>query len=252
MRNKKIRVYEYFPFIITCITLLIVIELSVNMGIIPSFIIPAPSKVTAELLENSYVFITKHMAVTLLETILGIILSLTVGISMAILMFWFNSIKKVIYPFILISQTIPTIALSPIFVLWFGYGLFSKVAMAFLISFFPIVVGLYDGLRSTDNAAIELFTTMGADKKRLLLHLQIQSALPSFFSGLKMAVIYAVVGATIGEWLGSSSGLGYYTKRMSGNLNASGVFAAIILLSFLGITLFSIVALIEKILLKNE
>lgn len=156
-------------------------------------------------------------------------------------MFCFKSVEKVMYPAVIISQMIPIIALSPIFVLWFGYSIWSKVAVTVLISFFPIVVSTYDGLRACDKDYIELFRSMGATRKQIFLKLHIPMALPSFFSGFKMAIVFALVGATIGEWLGASEGLGYYSRRMSGNLNAEGVFAAITLLTILGILLFALV-----------
>lgn len=150
------------------------------------------------------------------------------------------------YPFALLSQTIPTIALAPIFILWFGYTIWSKVAIAFLIAFFPILVGLFDGMKSTSAEALELFYSLGASKWQRLWHLSIPRALPQLMSSIKLAVIYALVGASIGEWIGASKGLGYYSRRMSGNLNAEGVFAAITLLSLLGIILFLLVSYLEK------
>ena len=145
---------------------------------------------------------------------------------------------------------IPIIALSPIFILWFGYEIWSKVAVTILISFFPIVVGTYDGLKATDREYVDLFRSMGATRWHIFCKLQIPMALPSFFSALKLSIVYALVGATIGEWLGASEGLGYYSRRMSGNLNAEGVFAAITILTVLGIVLFTIVSIIEQRVLR--
>jgi len=161
-------------------------------------------------------------------------------------MFFSKTIEKMVYPAVVISQMVPIIALSPIFVLWFGYTIWSKVAVTILICFFPIVVGTYDGLKSCDQEYIELLRSMGANRFQIFQKLHIPMALPSFFSGFKMSIVFALVGATIGEWLGASEGLGYYSRRMSGNLNAEGVFAAITILTIVGILLFALASWIEK------
>lgn len=187
---------------------------------------------------------------TMLEFFIGFIIAVVGGVTLAVCMFFSKTIEKMLYPAVLISQMIPIIALSPIFVLWFGYSIWSKVAVTVLISFFPIVVGTYDGLKSSDKDYIELLRSMGANRWHIFRKLHIPMALPSFLSALKLAIVYALVGATIGEWLGASEGLGYYSRRMSGNLNAEGVFAAITLLTLLGILLFTLVTLLEKRILR--
>ena len=172
------------------------------------------------------------------------------GLALAVSMFFSKTVEKMLYPAVIISQMIPIIALSPIFVLWFGYSIWSKVAVTVLMSFFSIVVGTYDGLKSSDKEYMELLRSMGATRFHIFMKLQIPMALPSFFSGLKLAIVYALVGATIGEWLGASEGLGYYSRRMSGNLNAEGVFAAITILTILGVLLFALISWIEQRVLK--
>ncbi len=146
-------------------------------------------------------------------------------------MFFSKTVEKMMYPAVLISQMIPIIALSPIFVLWFGYTIWSKVAVTVLISFFPIVIGTYDGLKSSDKEYMELLRSMGAHGVIFLLKLHIPMALTFLFLRIEASDCFALVGATIGEWFGASKGLGYYSRRMSGNLNAEGVFAAITILA---------------------
>ena len=136
--------------------------------------------------------------------------------------------------------------------MWFGYSIWSKIAVTILTAFFPIVVSTYDGLKTGGEEYRELLLTMGANRWQIFIKIQVPLALPTFFSGLKMSVVYCVVGATIGEWLGASEGLGYFSRRMSGNLQADAVFAAIFLLSLLGIVLFLLIGFIEKQLLKNK
>lgn len=241
---------SYSLFFLFSITILILIEWLVRSEIIPAFIIPAPTNVILSIFENWQPLFMEHMPATFLEFLIGFTLSVIGGILLAAGMFFSRILERMLYPAVLISQMIPIIALSPIFVLWFGYTIWSKVAVTILISFFPIVVGTYDGLKSCDQEYSDLLRSMGANRWQIFLKLNIPMALPSFFSGLKLAIVYALVGATIGEWLGASEGLGYYSRRMSGNLNAEGVFAAITILTIVGILLFAFVTVLEKYTLK--
>ncbi|MEH6940605.1 ABC transporter permease [Bacillus sp. JJ722] len=244
----------YSLFLIFIFTLFVSIEWAVRIELIPSFIIPAPTGVITLIIENWKPLLLEHLPITMLEFIIGFVIAVIGGITLGVSMFYSKTIEKMLYPAILISQMIPIIALSPIFVLWFGYTIWSKVAVTILISFFPIVVGTYDGLKSSNQEYVDLFRSMGAKRWHIFQKLHIPMALPSFFSALKLAIVYALVGATIGEWLGASEGLGYYSRRMSGNLNAEGVFAAITILTLLGILLFALVTTIEKYVIrwKNE
>ncbi|MBY0120447.1 ABC transporter permease [Bacillus sp. S/N-304-OC-R1] len=250
MRRFNIWIRSYSLFFIFSITILIFVEWLVRSRIIPAFIIPAPTNVIISIFENWKPLLLEHLPATFLEFLIGFTLAVLGGILLAVGMFFFKTLEKMLYPAVLISQMIPIIALSPIFVLWFGYTIWSKVAVTILISFFPIVVGTYDGLKSSDQEYSELLRSMGANRWQIFLKLNIPMAMSSFFSGLKLAIVYALVGATIGEWLGASEGLGYYSRRMSGNLNAEGVFAAITILTIMGILLFAFVTVIEKYTLK--
>ncbi|KAA0948726.1 ABC transporter permease [Sporosarcina sp. ANT_H38] len=245
---------SYALFIIASIIMMLGIEWIVHQKIVPAYILPAPSSVVVAISRNWRPLIQEHLSMTMLEFAIGFTISVIGGISLAVSMFFSKIIEKLMYPAVLISQTIPIIALSPIFVLWFGYTIWSKVAVTVLISFFPVVVGTFDGLRSTDKEYVDLLRSMGATKRHLFQKLYFPSALPSFFSGLKIAIVSALIGATIGEWLGASEGLGYYSRRMSGNLNAEGVFSAITLLSIAGMMLFGFVSILEKRFLswKND
>ena len=202
------------------------------------------------IIENWRPLLIEHLSATMLEFFIGFTISVIGGVALAVSMFFSKIVEKMLYPAVVISQMIPIIALSPIFVLWFGYSIWSKVAVTVLISFFSIVVGTYDGLKSSDKEYMELLRSMGATRFQIFMKLHIPMALPSFFSGLKLAIVYALVGATIGEWLGASEGLGYYSRRMSGNLNAEGVFAAITILTIVGILLFALTSWVEKRVLR--
>ncbi|WP_146551420.1 ABC transporter permease [Rummeliibacillus sp. SL167] len=246
MKPLKKFFQTYRLFLLFSIIVLAIVEWLVRAEIIPSFIIPAPTGVIQMIIYNWRPLLIEHLSATMLEFIIGFSLAVISGVLLAICMFFSKTIEKMVYPAVVISQMVPIIALSPIFVLWFGYTIWSKVAVTILICFFPIVVGTYDGLKSCDQEYIELLRSMGANRFQIFQKLHIPMALPSFFSGFKMSIVFALVGATIGEWLGASEGLGYYSRRMSGNLNAEGVFAAITILTIVGILLFALASWIEK------
>src|SRR3954468_13365470 len=243
---------QYGLFLLVVLLLVSGWEWVVRQGMIPSFILPAPSAIWGALLENRQLLFEEHLPATLKEVLIGFGLSVIGGLIMGVGMHFSRSLEKVLYPFLVISQTVPLIAISPIFIMWFGYSIWSKIAVTILTAFFPIVVSTYDGLKSGGAEYRELLLTMGANRWMIFKKIQVPMALPAYLSGLKMSVVYCVVGATIGEWLGASEGLGYFSRRMSGSLQADAVFAAIFLLSLLGIILFLLISLIEKQLLKNK
>lgn len=215
-----------------------------------TFILPSPIQVIQKLILLKGPLLKEHLPYTLLVIWIGLAISLFLGVMIAVIMHHSKVIEQAIYPLLITSQTIPIIALAPIFVLWFGYTIWSKVVVTVIITFFPIAIGTFDGLRSTDKELHELFQTFGLTKQQIFFKLEVPSALPSFFSGLKVAVPMSVIGAAIGEWLGAQSGLGYFSRRMMTQFDGAGVFAPIVLLSFIGITLFTIVIIIEKYVFK--
>ncbi|TYS15017.1 ABC transporter permease [Rossellomorea vietnamensis] len=214
------------------------------------FILPTPAEIAAELWELKVVLLIKHLPATMAIILIGLAFSVAIGIILAVLMNFSKSAKRAFYPILIASQTIPVIALAPIFVLWFGYSIWSKIVVTVLITFFPITVSTFDGLRSVSKDLKELMLTMGAGKREVFLKLSVPSALPHFFSGLKVAVTLSVIGAAIGEWLGAEAGLGYFSRRMMTQFNGAAVFAPIVLLSIAGIVLFLLVTLCENIFLK--
>lgn len=243
---------HYGPFIVLVLLILALWEAAVRLQLIPAFILPAPTSIWSALIEHRELLLWHHLVATLQEILVGFVLSVICGSLLGTGMFLFRPIEKAIYPFLIISQTIPLIALSPIFIMWFGYTLWSKVAVVFLTAFFPVVVSTYDGLRTSGQTYKDLLLTFGANRWQLLLKTQIPLALPAFFSGLKLSIVYCVIGATIGEWLGGSKGLGYFSRRMAGNLQSDEMFAAVFLLSALGVTLFLAIALLEFLFLKKR
>ena len=151
-----------------------------------------------------------------------------------------------LYPLIVASHTIPTTALAPLFVLWFGYTIWSKVLVTVLITFFPIAITVFDGFRSVKTDMMDMLQTFGAGQREMFLKLKLPAALPYFFSAIKMAIPLSIIGAAIGEWLGAQAGLGYFSRRMMTQLDGAGVFAPIVLLSAVAMLAVAAVSWIEK------
>ncbi|WP_158738273.1 ABC transporter permease [Alteribacillus sp. YIM 98480] len=211
-----------------------------------SYILPSPTEIFLKLWELHDILFFVHLPATLNIILIGLGISVVSGVGLAVWMNQSQVIERSFFPLIITSQTIPIIALAPIFVLWFGYSIWSKVAVTVLITFFPITVSTFDGLRSVSREYEELLKTMGASSKQIFMKVKVPSALPYFYSGMKVAVTMSVIGAAIGEWLGANAGLGYFSRRMMTQMDGAGVFAPIVLLSLLGILLFLVIKLLEK------
>ena len=210
------------------------------------YILPSPTQILVKLWELREPLFTVHLPATMGVTGLGLIISVIIGLAFAIVMDMNENIENALYPIIIASQTIPTTAIAPLFVLWFGYSIWSKVLVTILITFFPITIAVYDGFKSTKREMEELLITYGASKKDIFIKLKIPTALPSFFSAIKMAIPLSIIGAAIAEWLGAQSGLGYFSKRMMTQLDGAGVFAPIVLLSVVAMIVVAIVNILEK------
>lgn len=216
------------------------------MGMDAAYILPSPSQVLVRLWELRGPLFTAHLPATLLCTGIGLAISIVLGVLLAVWMDASPTAEKMLYPIIIASQTIPTTALAPLFVLWFGYTIWSKVLVTVLITFFPIAITVFDGFRSAKTDMIDLLKTFGAGKKEIFLRLKLPASLPYFFSAIKMAIPLSIIGAAIGEWLGAQAGLGYFSRRMMTQLDGAGVFAPIVLLSVVAMLAVWIVSLIEK------
>ncbi|SED77426.1 ABC transporter permease [Jiangella alba] len=216
--------------------------------VFPAYLVPTPGDVARELVEEREM-LARHTWVTTYETVLGFLLAAAIGLLAAVLIVYSPTLEKALYPLILFAQVIPKIAIAPILVVWFGFGPMPKVILAVLIAFFPIVVSGVAGLRSTDPELLDLSATMGASRWKTFRKIRFPNALPHLLSGLKVAVTLAVVGAVVGEFVGADEGLGYVLLLASGNLNSSLLFADLILMSALGVVLFVVVEVAEKLLI---
>ncbi|EKN71206.1 ABC transporter permease [Schinkia azotoformans] len=244
---------DKFKYYFSSITIILCVFIFWEIGaaiVNKKYILPSPTQILLKLWDLKGVLFLNHLPATMLIIIVGLLTSIIIGVGLAVWMNMNKSVEKAFYPLLIASQTVPIIALAPIFVLWFGYSIWGKVVVTVLITFFPITVSTFDGLRSIKSELEELFLTMGASKKEIFFKLSIPTALPFFYSGLKVAVTLSVIGAAIGEWLGAKAGLGYFSRRMMTQFDGAGVFAPIILLSFIGILLFLLVTYLEKISFK--
>lgn len=213
---------------------------------IPAYILPAPSRALLALWQWRGPLLTEHLPVTATEVLIGLSLSLLLGLASALAMHLSPIVSRTLYPLLVASQTIPVIAISPVFLFWFGYSLTQKVAVVMLITFFPIAVNTYDGLRSSDSELLNWMRAAGASRWRILRMVEIPSALPAFFTGMKVAATVSVIGAVIGEWLGGQAGLGVFGRRAAAGLKSPELFASVFLLAMLGIALFALTAWVER------
>ncbi len=188
--------------------------------------------------------------VTLQEVLIGFAIALVGGVLLAVLIHASPVVERALYPIVIASQAIPLVALAPLLLVWFGYGLGPKVIVTALVAFFPITVGAVDGLRSADRETLDLLRTYGANRVRRFWMVNVPSAMPSLFSGMRIGVAIAVIGAVFGEYVGANSGLGYLMNNSSARLNTELVFASIVILAVMSILLFGLVALVERRVLR--
>jgi ABC-type nitrate/sulfonate/bicarbonate transport system permease component len=190
-----------------------------------------------------------HTLVTLYETAVGFTAAFVAGVVFAAVIDFSPWLRRAIYPLLVVSQTIPIITLAPLLVLWFGFGVLSKTIVITLVCFFPITVALADGLRGADPELIRLYRTFGADRWRIFRAVKLPGALPSLFSGVRIAVAYSVIGAIFAEYVGAEAGLGFYIQQKQHGFATAAVLAAIVVTALLSLALFGLVALVERLAL---
>jgi putative hydroxymethylpyrimidine transport system permease protein len=212
---------------------------------IPDFILPTPSRILTVAVSQAPLLLP-HAGITALEVLLGILISLLVAVPLAVAMFYHPSVENALAPFLVASQAVPVFAIAPLLVVWLGYGIASKVLMAAVIIFFPVTVSLLGGFKSCDEEFRILFQLMGSNFWKTMRLLYWPWALPQFFAGLKVGVSVATIGAVIGEWVGAQRGLGYLMIQANARLRVDMVFAAILWLSVMGLSMWIFVGYLEK------
>lgn len=245
---NKNKLIDSIPSILIVVAIFILWEVLVNIQNIPDWLLPPPS----EIFKSLYLDFSKlldHTLVTLQEILIGFFVALIFGFAIASAIGLSNTVEKSLYPFLISLQTIPIIIIAPMLLVWVGYGLLPKIIVVALISFFPIVVNTADGMKSLDTDMKKLLLTMGASKWQIFRKIMVPSSLPYLFSGVRIAVSLSVIGAVIGEWVGSSEGLGYLMIRSKPQFLTELVFASIFILSAIGIGLFLLVGILEKLII---
>ena len=206
---------------------------------IPSYILPGPDRVVISIYENADL-LWENILITLSEMLLGLLFGVLAGVFLALILVYFTRLRPWLLPILLITQAIPTFAMAPILMLWLGYGLASKVVMTMLMIFFPVATCCYDGLRHTHQDWLDMAHTMGGSRYSIMRHIQWPAALPALASGLRVAVVVAPIGAVVGEWVGSSAGLGYMMLQANARLLVDQMFAALSVLAFCSVSLYFI------------
>ncbi len=214
-------------------------------GLVPSFMLPSPVEVVSALV-GDFPLLLSHLWVTLAEAVMGLSIGIAVGFVFAVLMDKFELFYLAFDPLLTVSQTVPTVAIAPLMVLWFGYGILPKVLLVVLTTFFPVAVALASGFRSVDPDQIDLLRTMNASEWQIFRYAKMPAAAEQFFSGLRISATYAIVGAVIAEWLGGFTGLGVYMTRVRKSFQYDRMFAVIIITSALSLALMRGVDLLER------
>lgn len=244
--TKKLRsTTSKAPAVIAVVLLLVIWELASVSGLVPRYMLPSPVDVGKAFVRDLPALVS-NLAVTLQEAFVGLVLGVTTGFLFAVLMDTFEVLYRALYPILVITQTIPTVAIAPLLVLWFGYEMTPKVVLIVLVTFFPVTVGLLDGFRAADRDTIGLLRSMGASRWQIFRYIKFPSAMPQLFSGLRIATAYSVVGAVISEWLGGFAGLGVYMTRVKKAFAFDKMFAVIFLISAVSLLLMALVDLAER------
>lgn len=238
------------PLALTAVILLIW-EIGVPLSGTTELILPQPSKIASTIV-GEWPKLVKHTQVTLLESIYGFLLGIGVGVPLALGIFSWKAFERSVYPMLVVLNTVPKVALAPILVLWFGFGWAPKILVGFLIAFFPIVISTVVGLQGMDKDMVHLARSMGASPWQTFVKFRLPAAFPSIFGGLKVGITLAVIGAVIGEYVASEEGLGYLQMLASSEFDSPLNFAALIFIAGMGIMLFYVIEILERIFVRNR
>ncbi|MEN6461544.1 MAG: ABC transporter permease [Syntrophomonas sp.] len=241
--NIANKLAPYIAFIL----LLVVWEISVRIYKTPEYILPGPIKII-NTLGASYSLLSVHTATTVMEALLGFSLSIIFAFVVGFLLTSIKWLNQALYPMLIVSQTIPIITLAPLFLIWFGWGILPKIIVVVLVCFFPVVISLIKGLSSVDPDLLNLFRSMGASRIATFKMVKLPSAMPVFFSGLKISASYSIMAAVIGEWLGANRGLGYYMTISQKSFRVDQVLAAVVVIAIVSLLMVKVIDLAEWLL----
>jgi NitT/TauT family transport system permease protein len=235
------------PALVLSTAVIVVWEAVIRVFHVPTFVLPAPTAIIASLTANRGALAVASRA-TALEVLFGFVLSAVVGVLVALVIVRFERFGRALYPVIVLFQNVPKVALAPIFILWFGYGLAPKILLIVVIAFFPVAIDMLAGLQSVEPSFVSLMRSVGASKSKILLRVRIPHSLPHLMAGLKVAITFSVIGAIVGEFAGANQGLGYVIQFASTQLDTPLIFAALIAISVLGLAFYYIVEFAERVL----
>ncbi|MDB5589068.1 MAG: binding-protein-dependent transporter inner rane component [Devosia sp.] len=233
------------PALWTLLVLISIWELSVQIGKVPAYILPAPSAIGAVFF-NYWHRLLPNALVTLSEVLIGFIGAVVVGVPLAVMIVYSRAMEKAVYPLIVASQTVPKVAIAPLLLTWFGYGMTPKIVIVILLAFFPIVINSVMGLKSSSREMIYLARSMGASGLQTFWKFRLPQALPSIFAGLKLATVLSVIGAVVAEFIGADKGLGYLILIAGANFDITRQFASIILITLIGVLFFVTLEQMER------
>lgn len=224
---------------------LIIWQVVSAVGLVENFLLPSPVQVVQAFVQE-FPILMRHSVVTLTEALIGLAAGILSGFLVAVLMDQFEGVGKALYPLMVLTQTIPTVAIAPLLVLWFGYEMAPKIILIVITTFFPIAVGLLGGFRSVDQDSVDMLRAMGAGRWQIFRYIKFPGAMSQFFAGVRIAASYAVVGAVISEWLGGFEGLGVYMTRVKQAFSYDKMFAVIFLISIISLLLMKGVDILQK------
>lgn len=245
MRKRLQNITSTINTLAALLVLLVIWQAVCMLGIVPGYMLPSPVQVVMAFAED-FPLLMSHLRVTLAEAFVGLFCGVAFGFGMAVLMDRFERLYKAVYPLVVLTQTVPTVAIAPLLVLWFGYEMLPKVILIVITTFFPITVGVLTGLRSADPDTMNLLRSMGADRFQIFCYVKLPGAMGQFFSSLRISAAYSVVGAVISEWLGGFSGLGVYMTRVKKAFAFDKMFAVIFLISVISLLLMKLVDYLQK------
>lgn len=226
----------------------IAVELLVGNDIIPAYLLPAPSQVATTVVLR-FSEIVPHLSLTIQAVFYGFCIAFATAVTVAVLMHHISFVRTLLYPLLVLSQTVPLIVLAPLFILWFGFGLMPKVLIVVLVCFFPLTINTLEGLDTVDRDVVDLLRTMGAGRLKILGIVKIPASLGHIFSGLKVAATYSVIGAVIGEWLGGTEGMGVYMVRAQKAFAIEKVFAAVVYITAVSLLFIWLITVAQRALM---
>jgi ABC-type nitrate/sulfonate/bicarbonate transport system permease component len=238
---------RYFPPLVIFLALIGVWQLLAAFGGFPSYILPSPVSVLRAAFVDDRSVLVSAAGTTLTEIVIGFFVAVTVGFLLAVGLVASRPLRQGVYPLVIATQTIPILAIAPVLIIWFGFGILPKILVVMLFAFFPVVINTMNGMNSVERDTVYLMRVLGCGPRSILFRVRIPAAMPYFFTGVRQAAVISAIGAIAGEWVGAQKGLGPLMIGANSGLQTAVVFAAILFLSMIAVALFAVVTLVERV-----